>query len=519
VKLVPYVLLTFLFLSNKVVARPYEQPQPPEPHCEYAVIDVLIVIYSNTAAREIAADDIQKIMKVSELSREFIWRNSECRLNLNLSYLEITDVKPMSFYPATGIISSHVVEMDLIHHGVAVDQYGIIVLFYSPPLGGIDSGGMTILGNSGYAMIRYPFRAQAPYPVDDPAIDVNGIWQWTSTVLQSVDIVCYEKSGYPGMWHVHQPLDFAVHAGDHFSYLAESLRQFKDYFHLKSPWGSIARTVDSDGDLFPDNDSLLAMDEQRFGSDATKRDSDADGLFDLAEFTAGIYAGSDPTAPDSDEDGSTDSQDDYPLCSAIPEIPKMTPDFNGGFHDWFLISDEMAFSTPDFTGSAPLSAKVYLCWDDEFLYIATETNAPAEMHLNLDLNDDGWWHGKDNYHFVIDPFTSRFVEVRVLDTTYEARALSQKFERGFQEMWDDDPNYTARFGRLIDEFSLKLTTQSTETKFIIKVAIPDNKLVGFQKNAGKQSGIRIYYYPIYSSSENQWASVFEPYSFFRIVLK
>ena len=279
------------------------------------------------------------------------------------------------------------------------------------------------------------------------------------------------------MWHGDQPLDYAIQAGEQFSYQAEIFRNFNDYLKIIQPWGTIIQTVDMDNDNFPDDDFRVPMDEHRFGSDSTKIDSDFDELSDLKEYMAGIYNSSNPHKPDTDDDGLIDGKDPHPTNATNPELPKLTPTFEYDLSDWYLLTETMDFSSSDFLSENPLSAKIYLSWDDDYLYFASVTDAPAELHLDMDMSNDGWWNGKDNYRFVVDPFSDRFTEIRVMDTTESARKLRLKLGRGFYEMWDDEPKYISRFGRLIDEFSVKLQTSSTETEFIIKIAIPNNKLI------------------------------------------
>ena len=83
-------------------------------------------------------------------------------------------------------------------------------------------------------------------------------------------------------------------------------------------------------------------------------------------------------------------------------------------------------------------------------------------------------------------------------------------------MWDDEPEYVSTYGRLIDEFSVKLNTISTETDFTIKIAIPINEL---ELSQNSQIGVRIYYHQISDPKDAHWATVFEQYTFFDIILK
>jgi hypothetical protein len=78
--------------------------------------------------------------------------------------------------------------------------------------------------------------------------------------------------------------------------------------------------IDADGDGLPDDDPRLPLDERRFGSDPTRKDTDGDGLDDLGEFIADRFAGSDPRRPDTDGDGLTDDVDPYPVVAIRPTL-------------------------------------------------------------------------------------------------------------------------------------------------------------------------------------------------------
>ena len=57
------------------------------PVTKFATIDVLVVIYTNTAGARISDDAISRIKNGIELSRIFFWRNSDTKLNLAISFI------------------------------------------------------------------------------------------------------------------------------------------------------------------------------------------------------------------------------------------------------------------------------------------------------------------------------------------------------------------------------------------------------------------------------------------------
>ena len=166
------------------------------------------------------------------LSREFIWRNSGCKLNLNISYLVIDEYKKKSFFPSDGLLKPEYIEPDLFANGITRNQYGIVIAIYAPPAGGGNYGGMKILGQSGYSFFRYPCRTSVIYPGKKSDINYKATWLFTHEIQHSIDLICYEGSNAPEMWHGDKPLDYSINAGEQFDYQAEIFRNFKNY--LKS---------------------------------------------------------------------------------------------------------------------------------------------------------------------------------------------------------------------------------------------------------------------------------------------
>ena len=86
-------------------------------------------------------------------------------------------------------------------------------------------------------------------------------------------------------------------------------------------------------------------------------------------------------------------------------------------------------------------------------------------------------------------------------------------------MWDDEPEYIAEFGKILDEFSIDLKTKVFEDKYLIKIKIPNNNRVPFQLKKNHQLGLRIYFTTQEIGSSNSWATVFEQDEFFQVTLK
>lgn len=509
------LISTLLFLLVSFSVLPAQQNSH---ELEYATIDVLVAFYTNTAGGQISPEEIERLKNGIALSREFYWRNSGCTLNLNISFLEMSEFKSKKFFPEDGLLWPKFVEQDFRDAGISDNQYGIILLIYNPPEGGGNYGGMKILGETGYSFFRYPCKTSVLYPGEDENTDYAATWLFTHELQHSLDLVCYENSGAEAMWHGDKPLDFSIQAGEQFSYQAEIFRNFKDYLRIKSPWGKIDRTGDNDHDGMPDNDARLPFDEARFGSDSTLSDSDGDGLKDLAEFMGGIYAASDPNNGDTDRDGFKDSADDFPLHPVHGRIPEITPYLDGDWSTWFPVSKRLGFSSSKFLLGNPLDAEFYMNWDSEFIYLGCEMNAPAELHIDMDMLNNGWWHGNDNYRFVVDPFARRFSQIRVMDTSDEVRKYRDSLGNGPYEMWDDDPQYIEKFGKILEESTIELITEVSEENYLIKIKIPKNEQINFLPKKGHKIGMRVYFTAPDIGSVNSWATIYDLYEFFDITL-
>src|SRR5258706_3221145 len=74
----------------------------------------------------------------------------------------------------------------------------------------------------------------------------------------------------------------------------------------------------------------MPTDEQRFGSNASVADTDADGLNDLGEYCAGLFAGANPNAADTDADGQRDNVDPTPRAAIAASITAGTPPRRAG---------------------------------------------------------------------------------------------------------------------------------------------------------------------------------------------
>jgi hypothetical protein len=138
----------------------------------------------------------------------------------------------------------------------------------------------------------------------------------------------------------------------------------------------------------PDDDVRLPFDEKRFGSDASRRDMDGDGLNDLEEFSAGVYASSNPLQADTDGDCISDDRALSVGCyDRVAALYSWTRRRCFSFFSMVARND----------GSGPIA--VFGGWNEAGLYFWFV--APRKMPLIMALDgsaDNGFWKGGDTYN-------------------------------------------------------------------------------------------------------------------------
>ena len=484
-------------------------------HTKFASINVLVNIDTNTSKGKISQEDIVLIKNGIRLGRDFFWRNSSCQLNLNITYLETDEFKDRKSIPVTELYSPLRINNDLKKNNIS-DHYGIIITISNLFSEFKNKNRVKIYENCGYSFIKLHTETTLKYPNEDINTNLNMTWKFIQNIQRHLNILCYEKTD---MMNSEKPLDDSIKSGEYYSYYAEILRNFSKYLKVDPETGTIEQAIDNDNDKFPDNDSRVPVDEIHFGSDTTSADSDNDGLGDLEEFKTGIFKSSLPNKADSDRDRQKDGDDLYPLHNIHHKIPKVTPAFADKWKSWFVLSSDLDFSSSNFIAGTQFKAKTYLNWDENYLYFGCEINAPTDLHLDLDLQNNGWFHGQDNYRLVVDPLSNRFKEIKAMDTSKKTREHHKSLNKIDSHMWDNELEYISKFGKIIDETTIILKTVAFEDKYIIKIKIPNNPNIPFKLTKNAKIGLRIYFTLENLMQTDSWASIYEPYEFFEVILK
>jgi len=85
-------------------------------------------------------------------------------------------------------------------------------------------------------------------------------------------------------------------------------------------------------------------------------------------------------------------------------------------------------------------------------------------------------------------------------------------------MWDNDPNYISKFGRIIQSSDFQIYSKSTASGYTIEMIIPKNTRSGLTLSEGDSIGLRFLFEKIENSSWDKWATAFEQYSFIKVTL-
>lgn len=477
----------------------------PASYTTYANLKTAVVIYQDTNFGDISDVEVGKFKRMLEIAREFYWRNSAMKLNLEFTYHPIRDRR--DFASKDDLAIGRTVD-DLEQAGVMNTQYDLIFRI-TPATSGYWSIGVSHLAlpgpdrQTGFSQSEYPYGTGVDYPGHEGGLDYGLTWLFTHEAQHAIDAM-YNVNGHPEMAHGDIPWVFEVPKGEHFDFQSKILRTFTAYEDLGGMWGDIYEAPDEDGDRFPDVDPRVPLDEERFGSDPSLPDTDEDGLSDRDEAISGIYSGSDPTDPDTDGDGTEDGIDDHPRYPVKTNVPEFAPEIDGVLEpEWTVANDAVVYT------QAGYSPELHLAYDADSLYLALDLPNIGIPELWFDFGSDGFWHGRGNTMMRIDLTEGRFSELRTRDAGQEARELSESGAG----MWDDDPAYEQAFGRRVFTRSqIHLEVNLSWPRVQIEMAIPRHEEAGLTLQEGSRFGLYVNYDKV-NNQPLQWATTFDLYSF------
>lgn len=403
---------------------------PPEGQILYLRLKLAAAVFTNTtlqrwADREGAREPcpatlVERMRREMEETRRFYWINSGMRLLLDVDYLICNDFIATPDDNAYGVGFT---EGDEALFRKLVEQAGRQLddydgrLFISMEKHWDEAGQQWVYPASGGGTLG-PEGELGMGKSAWKGGSHNG-WLFCHEFGHQLDALYHHSHGPEFLFNHPQPWDDTAHRhGEHYDANAWLLWEWAGYVtrehqgrpflppslgfrYFMNRWGRVFTTADADNDGLPDESPEVPLDEQRLGSSPHTADTDGDGLSDLLEAMAcegveygleEIWAGDpsthrcDPTNPDTDGDGTPDGTDPYPLYPIDPVLPQGPP------RPFVKLQDRAC------------QADFELGWDDEALLLRMAApEAPEEIKIMLDANDDGWFLGGDNFLLRVRP--------------------------------------------------------------------------------------------------------------------
>lgn len=359
---------------------------------EYVELKNLLVILRNHNGDMLNAP-LAEIQQVAEAMSEFYWKHSKQSIYINWEYIEINSNIDVWGNADSGVFNPSKVGQLLSTppYSIADNTYDAVVAVANNGGNyGWTNGGYQLLGKAGFCHLKWLenfFEANRWTLVHEFNHTMDGL------------MVSSGKRGYP---HNHPGAarfngEYLPNTGPDSDLNAQILQSLykTDWLRLANigVWGITKTFTDNDEDGFVDFDVNLPMDENRFGSSVNVADTDNDLLSDLEEYYVGVHSSSDPNSIDTDGDGIADGTDHQPLYACAPSIPFQQISANStNLSDYHFIGNHNG-------------TDIYANYTDEYLHLAIANNnyvSSGSFQLNMDLNNDGLFYGRDNLFFKFD---------------------------------------------------------------------------------------------------------------------
>ena len=119
-------------------------------------------------------------------------------------------------------------------------------------------------------------------------------------------------------------------------------------------------------------------------------------------------------------------------------------------------------------------ATAYADWDARYVYLGAKSNRPIDFLGVLDANDDGWFHGDDNYEFK----ASRDADgnLSLLISRYESRNTKSPVATPVSEA---------------EAAMVDMKSGKTADSYMIELRVPAALIRGFKLNSDKKIGLQI----------------------------
>jgi hypothetical protein len=428
-------------------------------------VTVLVALYTGGMTTE----QVAAARAGLESGREFFWRNSKLRFNVQL------DVRELAGRPPDVFIDFSAVELDLRTRAIDIDQYRVVIAFDGTPDDGRGLDGNFngfVLQNGGVA--SYALHSGRSYGREQIELRfIQALQALLDTHLaEAISGLPEMIGGLPYLTDFDRNQTLFPDGIDHgalWDWQAGTLRLFNGYANLQAPWVTQISVNDTDGDGLPDSDARVAADEARLGTNPAVADSDGDGSSDGAEYFAGVLRGTNPVAVDSDGDGLRDGVDPLPLELARAQLGRTDVPIaiNGIMVEgtWNLLARDLKGGHRMLLPSAP--SELHGTWDDNFLYLGVKTfENPGSIEIQLDGSPaNGPWLGMDFFYLRVDLAALRVQTRQTLG--------DRPFEFGPEQPGPEDLPFTEVAGASVARANN--ATGMSE----IEIAIPKALAVGF----------------------------------------
>jgi hypothetical protein len=472
---------------------------------EYTRLPILCMVYRTISYRDkypflrfpkipdgrtLSDDDLAYLRSATEFNRDFYFRNSGCRLVLDFDFFvvedtlwlrEVGDSDPYWLSPNDRVARDY--EHAARTFGKRPEDYAGLICPYAwvnypsrrtsamrDPSPGDSIRIRQAVGGGTYG-VPAPWRygKNAGY-TSNPFQDRFSRQDWLTTheFHHQIDALM-DVSGFPEYYHADQPWKMPGRFGEDFDFNAHIMRNASPKSWLTLRFGTLARTRDADHDGVPDDDPSLPFDEKRLGGNPSLKDTDGDSVTDLAEVMMGTSRGSELHNADTDGDGIPDGSDPEPLYPVDPVVHRISR---------LADLDSQPFGS---IHNASVLADFHLAWTDSALYLSTVSSVPVNLLLQIDADNDGWFHGFDN------------IQIRVLHTR-DSASVADYYVRDCSS-WVDPPRDRRDILRkselTVSHEPTAGNPATTPAPYRLVLRIPRNDQHGLRLEVGHTFAIRI----------------------------
>jgi hypothetical protein len=198
------------------------------------------------------------------------------------------------------------------------------------------------------------------------------------------------------------------------------------------------------------------------------------------------------------------------LYAVDPQIAYRTHDVDGNPSQWDIF---VAGLTEQ---NAALAASVAINWDQDFLYIMVVEDRYAGMRILIDADNDGWFHGKDNYQLLgVDPSYRDPTSPHIILLAHIWDCSDEIIAARGSCMWDNEPDHPG--GRLVRESDIARYARPYGSGFLLQLAIPRNTTTGMGLVSGEEIGLLVTFEDL-GGRGNTYGRLWEEDAWVRFVL-